>query len=143
MSRKDLLILSSDGSVDLAQIDWGAVAVGEASDPITLRVFNAETSGTATSCALFAGRSDMTILGYPSEDADAALENGDELAGESWVEARIDGDTVWTPINEYLAGLSLGTIAAQAHVSVNVRLNIPSGAETVGEIGFNLIARCI
>ena len=142
MSRKDLLILDSTGTIDLAQIDLGAVAAGETSDPIELRVFNSETSGTATSCRLNAGRADMTIGGPASEDSDAALENGDELAAESWVEVSLDGST-WTPIDEEAAYLDLGSIAAQAHITVFARLNIPAGAQSIGEVGFNLIARCI
>lgn len=141
MSRKDLLILDSTGAIDLAQIDWGAVAAGETSDPIEIRVFNSETSGTATSCRLNAGRADMTISGPSSEDADAALENGDELAAESWVEASLDG-VAWTPIDEDAAYLDLGSIAAQDHVVVFARLNIPADALSIGEVGFNLIARC-
>lgn len=142
MARKDLLILNFDGTVDLAQIDWGAVAVGEASEPITLRVFNSEITDTANNCRLNAGRADMTVSGPAGEDADVALENGSELAAESWVEARISGDTSWTPIDEFAAYLDLGNIAAQGHVLVEVRLNIPADAESFGDVGFTLIPRC-
>ncbi len=143
MERKDLLILSADGTKEYYQIDWGIVPAGAASDPIEIRVFNAESAASATSCRLNAGRADMTISGDPAEDADASLENGTELAAESWVEARIKGDSAWSPIDENAAYLDLGTIAAYGHVSVEVRLNIPSGASSYGEVGFNLIARCI
>lgn len=143
MTKVDLVILSSDGTVEYAQIDWGGVSAGAASDPITVRIFNSDLVNSATNCRLNAGRADMLITGPTGEDEYAAWENGDELATESWVEARINGDTSWTPIDEFAAYLDLGTILPQGHVLVDLRINIPAGAETFGEAGFNLIARCI
>lgn len=142
MSRKELLMLNATGTIDLSQIDWGAVSASEVSETISLRVYNSEINETAVDCRLNAGRADMTIAGYPSEDADVGLENGSELAGESWVEARITGNSTWTPIDENIAFLDLGSIAAQGHVDIDVRINIPGNAISFGEVGFNLIVRC-
>lgn len=141
-TRKDILILDSAGTTDLAQIDWGAAILGEAPEALIVRVFNAETSATAPGVVLHVGRCDMLINGPVGEDPDTANENGNELAAESWVEARVVGSTTWTPINEFSSGLSLGDIAAQAHVAVEIRINIPAGAESFGEVAFNLIVRC-
>ncbi len=139
--RHTILITDSTGATEITSIQFGRVAPGTASDPVTLRVYNAATDRDITTCRLFAGRSDCLISDPAAEEAYYSRRAGRELVDEAWLEAKLDADPAYAQIDEYSNFLSLGGILREGYVTINVRLNIASDATSFGDVAFNLILR--
>jgi hypothetical protein len=133
-------VLDSTQTYEITQLLFDSGSDGTATSAVEIYAYNAGTVDAAT-LRLNAIRCDFvraTPAGEESADTNA---NGGEVVSEAWIEAKLLAGDAWTPIDEYANHLDLGALAAAGVVKVYVRLNVASGASTVGETDFALAFR--
>jgi len=135
MKNIDMSISDTDDK-ELFYLEWEKANPGTATDAVTLRLHNNETSTNTTVNYLRVVRADFLENKPSSEDSNFSLSIGTELVQESWLEARAGTSGTWTPINAWTNKLDLGAIVAGSYTTFQVRLNVPADASTTGSVGF-------
>ena len=131
----NVFITDSTGATEISLLSFAGLIAGSATDAISIRIYNAESSAIATN-ALAATRIDMRAQTLAGEEAAQARANGLELVDETWLEARLLPTDAWTPVDSWTNKLTLGSIAAGSYVAAQIRVNVPAGASTFGPMAF-------
>ena len=127
----------STGTISLSRLDFGVVASNSATNTATIRIYNLGTAAITTA-TLNACRADLMIDAPIDEEEYYGNRGGEELVNEKWCEARISGDLTWVPLDENTAALTLGSLAASAYITVELRVSVVSAATSLGDIDFAL-----
>lgn len=134
-------VTDSTGATEYTHLSWQAAVPGAATSALSVRIYNQETATNATDVKLWVVRGDLRDDDPAGEGSETTAEMARELIDESWLEAKV-GAGAWTPLNKSSgAGFSVGAIAAGAYVAVDIRLNIPAGAASRGELNWALAIR--
>lgn len=140
MSNQDwnVYIANSDGTLEISSLTFAGLEPGTATDPLDIRIYNAEPT-TIDANYLIASRIDMIFEQRTGETDADAQGNGLEIIENTWVEARLLESDPWTPIGHPDDGaLDLGSITGGEYVECQIRVNVPSDAETFGPVAFCL-----
>ena len=127
----------STGAISLSRLDFGVVASNSATNTATIKIYNLGTAAITTAI-LNACRADLMIDAPIDEEEYYGNRGGEELVNEKWCEARISGDPTWVPLDENTAALTLGSLAASAYITVELRVSVVSAATSLGDIDFAL-----
>ena len=141
-----VIACDANTALEINTVRFGIAPTNGHSAVAKIRFWNTygDIEAAITSATLYCIRGDMLNQGggrYDGEETYYANQVGEELVDERWVEASLDNIS-WTPIDEWDNGLALGALALGDHVDVYVRVSVPTGALTYGDIDFNLAVRC-
>ena len=131
------IYITDSSDKEIQYLDFNSAIAGSATTELTLRLHNESGSNTTVNL-LTAVRADMLASAPSGEDSELSFVMGQELVSESWFEARVGTSGAWTALNAWASKLDLGAIADGDYTTFQVRLNVPSDAETFGTMAFCL-----